>query len=128
MKETILLFHPVNQAQLLKIQKALMPMKIRLRHIKPADYNQPLGYLAGLKSIQPAISKEPVDGLSDTMIVFANFTNTRLDQALSALRASGAGPLPYKAILTPTNQYWNAIQCFEEIRREHEAMHGEKKA
>ena len=60
--------------------------------------------------------------LDSEMIVFAFFEDNRLNQALTALRKRGAGPLPYKAILTPTNQNWTPAECFEEIRREHEAM------
>lgn len=123
MKETILLFHPASKEQLLKIQKALMPLKIRLRHVKPEEYNQPLGLLAGIKTIQKAGGSYTGKDLPETMLVLAFFSNYRLDQALTALRTSGAGPLPYKAILTPTNQFWSPVECFAEVRREHEAMH-----
>ena len=57
------------------------------------------------------------------MFVFAFFSDSRLNQVLAALRKCGAGPFPYKAILTPTNQFWTAGECFEEIKKEHEAMH-----
>ena len=57
-----------------------------------------------------------------TMIVFAFFDDNRLNQALAALKKSGAGPLPYKAVLTPTNQFWTAHECLAELKREHEAM------
>ena len=49
------------------------------------------------------------------MIVFAFFEDSRLNQALAALRKSGAGPLPYKAILTPTNQNWTPAECFDDV-------------
>lgn len=60
--------------------------------------------------------------LSDTMIVFCGLSNQKLDQALLALKKSGAGPFPYKAILTPTNQHWLAKDCLAELKREHEYM------
>ena len=47
----------------------------------------------------------------------------QLNKVLAALRRCGAGPFPYKAILTPTNSIWTAPDCFDEIRREHEALH-----
>ena len=71
-----------------------------------------------------SIVEEIYDGeeLSDTMIVFCGLSNQKLDQALLALKKSGAGPFPYKAILTPTNQHWLAKDCLAELKREHEYM------
>lgn len=122
MKETILLFHIPDKETLLKIEMALFPLRVRMKHVKLEDYHQPLGVLAGIKDAVPAEGTYGGGELPDTMIVFAFFEDKRLDQALAALRKSGAGPLPYKAILTPTNQFWTAHECFEEIRQEHEAM------
>lgn len=122
MKETILLFHVPDRERRLKIEMALFPLKVRLRYIQPEDYNQPLGSLAGLKEIPAAEGTYTGSDLPDTMLVFAFLSDNRLNQVLAALRRSGAGPLPYKAVLTPTNQSWTAPECFAEIRKEHEAM------
>lgn len=122
MKETILLFHVPDKEQRLKIEKALFPLRVRLRYVKPEDYNQPLGTLAGIKELPPAEGTYAGPDLPDTMFVFAFFSDSRLNQVLAALRKCGAGPFPYKAILTPTNQFWTAPDCFQEIRQEHETM------
>ena len=110
MNETLLLFHAPSRPELLKIQRALLPLHIRLRCISQKDYLQPLGFLAG-------------EELSAPLFLFCFFQNNRLDQALAALRRCGAGPFPYKAILTPTNCEWNALTCFNEVKKEHEQMH-----
>ena len=122
MKETILLFHAPDKDTLLKIEMALFPLHVRLRRVAKEDYVQPLGALAGVKDIPRIEATYEGDELSDTLFVFAFFSDNRLNQALAALRKSGAGTFPYKAILTPTNQNWNALQCFSEIRREHETI------
>lgn len=123
MKETILLFHaPDDKEKMLKLEMALFPLHVRLKKVKLEEYNQPLGVLAGIKGAASAEGTYSGEDLSDMMLVFAFFEDSRLNQALAALRKSGAGPIPYKAILTPTNQYWTAHECFSEIRREHEAM------
>ena len=122
MKETILLFHVPDKDTLLKIEMALFPLHVRLRRVAKEDYNQPLGALAGIKDIPKLSESYEGDELDDTLFVFAFFTDARLNQALAALRKSGAGPFPYKAILTPTNQTWNAMQCFREIKEEREAI------
>lgn len=122
MKETILLFYVPDKEKRLKIEMALFPLHVRIKYIKQEDYNQPLGVLAGIKDAVPAEGGYAGEELPGTMIVFAFFNDSRLNQALSALRKSGAGPLPYKAILTPTNQFWTAHECFAEVKQEHEAM------
>ena len=123
MKETILLFNPPEKDRLLKLEMALFPLRVRLKKVAPSEYNQPLGVLAGIKEMTPAEGTYDGPELPDTMLVFCFLDDSRLNQALAALRKSGAGPFPYKAILTPTNSAWTAPECFGEIRREHEALH-----
>ena len=125
MKETILLFNPPEKEKLLKIEMALFPLHVRLKKISPEQYNQPLGVLAGIKDMTPVEGVYSGGELPGTLFVFCFLEGNRLDQALAALRRCGAGPFPYKAVLTPTNRRWTAPDCFEEIRREHEAMHPE---
>lgn len=125
MKETILLFNPPERETLLKIEMALFPLRVRLKKVSPEQYNQPLGVLAGVKDMPPAEGVYTGGELPGTLFVFCFLEGNRLDQALAALRRCGAGPFPYKAVLTPTNSRWTAPDCFEEIRREHEAMHPE---
>ncbi len=91
MRESILLFHISDKEVKKKVERALLPLRVRLRHITLKDYSQPLGVLAGLPDMTP--SEEIYDGeeLSDTMIVFCGLSNQKLDQALLALKKSGAG-------------------------------------
>ena len=115
MKETILLFNPPEKDALLKLEMALFPLRIRLKRIPREDYNQPLGVLAGMKDMTPAEGTYDGPELPDTMLVFCFLDDSRLNQALAALRKSGAGPFPYKAILTPTNSEWAASDCFADV-------------
>lgn len=126
MKETILLFNPPEKELLLKIETALFPLHIRLKKVNRKDYSQPLGVLAGMKDIPAADAAYEGPELPGTMFVFCFLTDARLNQVLAALRKCGAGPFPYKAILTPTNSTWTAPDCFDEIRREHETLHSRK--
>ena len=128
MKETILLFNPPAKEELLKIETALFPLRIRLKKVPREDYNQPLGVLAGLKDMEPAEGVFEGEELPDTMFIFCFLSDSRLNQALAALRKCGAGPFPYKAILTPTNSTWTAPDCFSEIRLEHETLYKQSEA
>lgn len=123
MKETILLFNAPDRDTLLKIETALFPLHIRLKKIPLKDYCQPLGVLAGVKDMAAVPGEYNGPELPATMFIFCFLNENRLNQALSALRKCGAGPFPYKAVLTSTNSSWTAPDCFSEIRREHEALH-----
>lgn len=126
MKETILLFNAPEKETLLRIETALFPLRIRMKRISKENYNQPLGALAGLKDVLPAEGSYEGSELPAPMFIFCFLSENRLNQALAALRRCGAGPFPYKAVLTPTNSTWTAPDCFAEIRREHEALHPDK--
>lgn len=126
MKETILLFHQLPKEQLLKVEMALYPLKVRLRTVPLEDYLQPLGALAGVKEIERVPDKYTGKPLSDPMFVFAFFADEKLNQALAALRRSGAGPFPYKAVLTTTNSQWTAIDCMAELHKEREAIEAQR--
>lgn len=91
MRESILLFHISDKEVKKKVERALLPLRVRLRHITLKDYSQPLGVLAGLPDMTP--SEEIYDGeeLSDTMIVFCGLSNQKLDQALLALKKKRCG-------------------------------------
>lgn len=122
MKESILLFHISDPDIKKKVDRALLPLRVRIRHIAREDYNQPLGVLANVPDMTSLEERYDGEELSDTMIVFCGLSNQKLDQALLALKKSGAGPFPYKAILTPTNQHWLAKDCLTELKREHAYM------
>ena len=77
MKEMILLFNPPAKEQLLKIRSALLPLHIRIQLIKPEQYNQPLGYLAGMKDISPVEGNYAGEELPDTMFLFSSLSTQR---------------------------------------------------
>lgn len=108
---------------------ALLPLRVRVRAVEPADYAQPIGYLAGVKgigSVETETEKLPQEKLPAEFLVMAGLSGARVDQVLSAIRKSGVGPIPYKAVLTVTNQGWDAYSLLAELMREHEKMTREK--
>lgn len=124
MKATVLLFNFSDRTRALKIKRGLMPLGFRVKEIQKADYLQPIGYHAGDKTVQPVAQVYDGEELLDEMLVMAWLGSGDLDRILSAIRRQGLGRINYKAMLTPTNRHWNALMLFEEIKKEHEAMHG----
>lgn len=124
MKETILLFHLEDSKARLALETALFPFRVRIKTIKPEQYCQTLGALAG---IETELEDAQYNGseLDAPMLIFAGIPDNKLNQMLQSLRKKGV-QLPYKAILTPTNASWTPTACFEEIKKEHEIMHAKK--
>ncbi len=122
MRETILLFHFSDKDRRNKLTRALLPLGMKIREVVREDYLQPAGYLAGNKEILPVDETYTGEELAGEMILMAGLSNSRVDGVLKAIRKSGIGPVPYKAVLTAANQEWNVIKLFQEIKSEHEQM------
>ena len=136
MRECILLFQ-FEQARQKKLIAQLMMAKFRVKVVSPEEMELPVGYLAGNKELlqeearQEAEIREqagqageagalkPLDG---EMLVMAGGTSGRLNMVLQAIRKAGIGSVPYKAVITETNQTWKAKDLLEELKKEHEAM------
>lgn len=110
MREMVLLFHLPDRAKRRMVEMALLPLKVRLKYVSYEEYNQPLGVLAGNKDLPGVPGVYEGEELPDSFFVFSSLNGSRLDQVLRALRRCGAGPFPYKAVLTPANQLWTASQ------------------
>ena len=113
MKETILLFHFSDKSRKNKLARALLPLRMKIREVAKEDYLQPVGYLAGNKEIPPSEESYQGEELDGEMMLMAGLSNTQVDLVLKAIR---------KAVLTASNQEWNARKLFAEIKAEHEQM------
>ena len=126
MKETVLLFHFSDREKRNKVARALFPLKLKIKEVEKKDYLQSIGYLAGSKEISAVEAEYDGEELDGEMLVMAGISSARMDMVLKALRKSGVGSIPYKASMTPTNQYWNPLQLFQKIKEEHEKMHNQE--
>ena len=122
MKPIILLYHLPEGERLAKIKRALFPLGMRLRAVKKEEYLEPVGYLAGVKELMPCGEVYTGDDFEKEMMVMAGLTSKQVDTVILALRKTGAGRIDYKAVLTPTNQSWNALTLYGELAKEHAKM------
>lgn len=126
MKETVLVFNLTDKAMKLKLEQTLFPYHVRLKKVLLSDYNKTLGTILGLS--EEEVSKpEPYAGgeLDSPMLIFAGIADNKLNLMLQGLRNAKV-TIAHKAILTPTNIGWTPLACFEELNREHEALHQNK--
>ncbi|MGI6118951.1 MAG: DUF3783 domain-containing protein [Bilifractor sp.] len=126
MKEQILVFGVTDPELKKKLQRALMPLRLKVREVSPEECGQTIGEIAGVTAKEgqkDAPGTDPAGGvLSDPMLVFAGLTSGRLDQVLRSLRKNQIA-LPYKAVMTPSSQNWTPAKLLGELKKEHEMMH-----
>ncbi len=56
------------------------------------------------------------------MLVFKGFTEKQLDEVLLRFRSNKIPKVNLKAVLTPSNQTWDSITLYKELKKEHEKM------
>lgn len=106
-----------------KIRFILMQLGVESRDVPQEDYLLPIGVLAGVRE---KTEKYPVyqgQGFNQEMLVMKGFTERQIDGFLGSFQKQGIPRIDLKAILTPTNQRWNSLELYEELRKEHAAMH-----
>ncbi|WP_099469426.1 DUF3783 domain-containing protein [Konateibacter massiliensis] len=122
MKPTVLLYNFNDTERNRKITLALMPLGFRLKKVMKENYNQPIGYIAGVKGIESIEEKYEGEELEDEMLIMVGLKSAQIDSLIAAFRKNGIPKVNCKAILTETNQYWNAIELYKELKLEHETM------
>ena len=118
MKE-LAMFYNFSDERFRKAKFALMPLKIQVKKVEKEDFNQPIGYLAGIKGVEPVAEKFDGDGFDEEMIVMHNFTNKTL---IRALNKCGVGRVPLKAVITPTSKGWDSLTLIKALKADHEEM------
>ena len=117
MKE-LAMFYNFSDERFRKAKFALMPLKIQVKKVEKEDFNQPIGFLAGIKGIEPAAEKFDGAGCDEEM----NFTNKTIDSLIRALNKCGVGRVPLKAVITPTSKDWDSLTLIKALKADHEEM------
>ena len=118
MKATVLLINFKDKQKQQTIQRALLPLGVKMKVITQEEFGQPIGYLAGMKKIASLEMSEEKMELEKEMLVFAAIDGDLLQYILQTLRKAGV-PVDYKAVLTEHNLTWNCVQLYRELELEH---------
>lgn len=118
----IALFYNFSEERMRKAKLALLPLKIRTKSVGKSEFNQPLGFLAGIKGIEPSKTEFYGEDFDEEMIVMHNFTSKSIDNLIRALNKCGVGRVPLKAVITPTNKDWNSVQLFKAVKADSDEM------
>ena len=118
MKATVLLINFKDKQKQQTIQRALLPLGVKMKVITQEEFGQPIGYLAEMKKIASVEMSEEKMELEKEMLVFAAIDGDLLQYILQTLRKAGV-PVDYKAVLTEHNLTWNCVQLYRELELEH---------
>ena len=106
-----------------KIKMICIRMKIKIKEILPEQYLEPVGYLAGIEGIEPTGRIFEGTGFDEEMLLMKGFDQGTLDRFLREFSRNRIERVDLKAVLTPGNVRWSSLELYEEIKKEHEALH-----
>lgn len=98
-------------------------MGVRIKNVELSEYGRPLGALAGVLEEEKQ-KEDGGDDFAEEMMIMCGFTQSMIQELLTRIRRQRMAPVALKAILTETNQNWNSREIYEELKKEHEMMHG----
>ena len=116
--EKLLVFH-LDDNNLKKLKQVTGALKIRVEEVPSSDYLKPLEMIVN-KTVSPLIQPFSGDVPSESLIVFCDFTEKKMDKLLNSLRRDQIA-IDYKAVLTPTNKKWNVMRMYLEMQAEKSA-------
>lgn len=108
-----------------QLAQRLKPHGISVRAVSQEAYTTPIGVLLGLRKAQRVLP--PLGfAFAEPMLLMHGLSDSMVDTVLAELRAANIR-IDLKAITTPTNLAWNAMQIYAELRKEREAFFANRK-
>ena len=140
LKPTVLLYNFTDKRRRNKVNTFCAMHGIRVRTVEKEQYGKPVLALVdkeaeilfaeeekGLSGSDEEKPKETLkrgqEDFTDEMLVLCQ-VGSKMNALLSYLRKEKVS-VPLKAVLTPTNQFWDSVELYREIRKEHEQMTGQ---
>lgn len=121
--EKLLVFH-LDDNNLKKLKQITGALKVRVEEVPSSDYLKPLEMIAN-KTASPLIQSFSGKVPAESLIVFCDFTEKKMDKLLASLRRDQV-VIDYKAVLTPTNRKWNVMRMYLEMQAEKAAYQKNK--
>ena len=123
---TVLLYGFRDPARRKRICDWLNRAGIHSAEIAPTELHQPIGALLGLPGFStlpgPWLGRAP----EEEMLVLFALPGGALDRFLRFFREEGLAPVALKAMATPTNVQWSALELLEALRAEHAQIQAAK--
>lgn len=145
LKPTVLLYNFTDKRRRNKVNAFCAMHGIRVRTVEKEEYGRPLIMLADKEAEllfadadekasgsgkdkpeeeQESETKKEQEDFADEMLVMCQ-VGGKMNALLAYLRKEKV-IVPLKAVMTPVNQFWNSVELYHEIRKEHEQMTGQE--
>ena len=118
MGQTILEFR-LNRDKHNAVQEICNRLGITTVVVARKDYGQKLGALAGVNGFSKENKLYEGAELPAEMLIFSGMNSEQVDDFLAEYKKSGCEPIGLKAVITPSNVFWNVTELFQELMREH---------
>lgn len=122
----IILAYNFTPERLQALKLICMLLKAQCRPVSRQELLQPVGYLAGIKTVAPADEVYSGNEGTEEMLFLCGFDRPNLDKLLNAVRKSPLKQVKLKAMLTAHNMGWSGLQLIKELVEEHNYMTGQK--
>lgn len=119
----IILLFQIENNKAKQIQQICNSLQIRCKQVSPSDFNQTLGYLAGISGFKKGKAPLSEKTFPSEMLVFSGIPQPLLDQFLSRYKQALLSPIALKAIITIHNINWTPWQLVTELQKEHANFH-----
>ena len=127
-KELVLYYTPEKSDADRLLKGVLVRMGVRIRNLTPEQTGEKIGTLAGLAGCEEQTDAPEASAISEKMLILHGFSQQRLQELLAGLRKAKVPPIPLKAMVTEHNADWTLYELYQEIRKEHEMMTGQKES
>lgn len=116
MGHPVLLCYNIREDRARRISLIAMQHDVRIRHVKPEEYNQTIAALLNME--EPVLAEYEGEGFDREMFVIANFPPATLNKFLNAFRTARIPPVKLKCVLTENNREWSSLRLQEELLQE----------
>ena len=95
-------------------------LRAEVKAASPREAGMPLRLVVSA----PEESAEGETPFPETLLLLSGFEGVQLDRFLTGCREASLAHGAYKAVLTPSNRQWTAVQLMGELREERAALEG----
>ena len=117
-EEKILLYNFKNKDELAALKSLIESMKINVILADEKACWQKVGFLFGLKGFSENHSEDEAFSFNYELMMFHNFTKSRLDTVLKKMREQNLKVPVCKAVVTSFNRFWTLRRVCEAMEKE----------
>ena len=118
MRPTIFTFN-LNENRLTKLRFICFKLGILVKPVPPERFDHHIATLIGLSEPE---TEPSANTFSDEMLLFYNLSDHQLNTFLATCKQQRFAPVALKAIVTPDNTAWTAVELHAELWQERQAV------